>query len=115
MKEPDDVPESRLAKLRDDLDVIDDAELARLCGVEDKTITNWAASRTGPPFTKVGNRRFYQKSSVKRWLENAENITDGRAPTLRNKSKGDNAAKGEGEVEAAQLEYRSETQTAGDL
>lgn len=45
-------------------------ELANELGLNPRTLERWANLRTGPKRTYVGNRVFYHRKHVERWLEN---------------------------------------------
>ena len=53
-------------------DYLSESELANQLGRGVRTLRRWKALREGPPWTKVGKRLYYKKSSVAAWLTSCE-------------------------------------------
>jgi len=47
--------------------MLDTADLAELFGVAESTIGRWADSRVIPPGHRVGGRRLWLASEIRRW------------------------------------------------
>lgn len=47
-------------------------ELAKELRVSPKTIKRWDSERTGPPFTQIGMKKYYNRDSVRAWLLSRE-------------------------------------------
>ncbi|MEM8619852.1 MAG: helix-turn-helix domain-containing protein [Actinomycetota bacterium] len=55
------------------------SEIAEFLGVSTSTLDDWAYRKIGPPFFKVGGRRRYDMTEVRRWLDDKRVTTGGDA------------------------------------
>jgi excisionase family DNA binding protein len=49
------------------MELVTTEEAAKLVGVTSRTLRYWAAKGEGPPFLKIGGRRFYDPKEVEEW------------------------------------------------
>jgi hypothetical protein len=66
---------TRELELRRELGLPIEEEVAALAGAEVKTVVNWRAARTGPPFTHLGRRPLYRVQALLEWLKSREEDT----------------------------------------
>ncbi len=57
-------------------------ELAKLLGLEVRTLANWRASRIGPAFHKIGGRVRYSEKDIEDWCRSTRTLT-GSEPSER--------------------------------
>lgn len=48
------------------------ADVASMLGCTVRTLENWRARRTGPPFIRLGNRVVYREAALEQWLVQQE-------------------------------------------
>ena len=48
------------------------ADVAVMLGCTVRTLENWRARRTGPPFIRLGNRVVYREAALEQWLVQQE-------------------------------------------
>ena len=65
----------RDSRVRSQLGLLSEEDVAAVADVDVATVRNWRAQRSGPPFTKIGRRPLYRIASVLRWLEEREEST----------------------------------------
>jgi hypothetical protein len=53
-------------------DYLTEKELASELKVSPRTLLNWRQQRRGPPWTAVGRKVIYRKTSSAKWLESNE-------------------------------------------
>ncbi len=65
-------PRRKARSLMKNPDLINELEAAELLGCSRRTLQSWRSERRGPPFVKLGNRRFsrvrYLRAELERWL-----------------------------------------------
>jgi hypothetical protein len=54
--------------IRNDEELIADAELANELHQKPNTLTSWRNRGIGPAYVKIGRRVFYRRSDVSAWL-----------------------------------------------
>ena len=59
-------------------DLISEAEVAQILSVHYKTLRRWHRERRAPKRIRIGQKIYYRKSSVARWLEKNEQECDFR-------------------------------------
>ena len=64
------------ARLRRELGLLTEDEIARLAAVKVKTVRNWRTTRAGPPFTRLGEVVVYRREAFLAWLQKQETDTD---------------------------------------
>lgn len=52
-----------------DDDLLDTADVAKMCAVSERTIEGWRSDGYGPAFVKVGKSVRYRRGIVKEWLD----------------------------------------------
>ena len=63
------------ARMRFQLGLLSEEDIAALADVDVATVRNWRAQRSGPPFTKIGRRPLYRVEAFQRWLRDREEET----------------------------------------
>ena len=67
------------------------ADLARELKRSEKTIARWEAQSDGLPFTLLGGRKIYKKTSVLAWIESKERKPNPRRKPHARRSKSEAA------------------------
>lgn len=62
--------------MADARELMDEAALADLVGVNIKTLQKWRWQRTGPAFVKIGRLVRYRRTDVEAWLDK-QTVTSG--------------------------------------
>lgn len=66
----------RAERLRDAFELLSPEDLARLIGVDERTLAVWRSQRRGPDYVKLGRAVFYRRADVKSWIELNVSPTD---------------------------------------
>jgi hypothetical protein len=53
-------------------DYVSEPEFVRDFAITIRTARRWTRERTGPAVTKIGNRLYYSRSAIARWLQSRE-------------------------------------------
>lgn len=56
-------------RLRDELDLIEPALLARLLNITEQTLAVWRSEKTGPDYVKLGKSVFYRGADLEAWVD----------------------------------------------
>ena len=55
-----------------ELDLLSEAQVAKLLGKSVWTLRGWHTKRIGPPKTKIGHSSYYRRPALLRWIEQRE-------------------------------------------
>jgi hypothetical protein len=55
-------------------DYLSRADTAKVLGVRPLTLDRWRANRRGPPYTRLGHKVLYKKSSLAEWFNAQEQM-----------------------------------------
>ncbi|MGE3292320.1 MAG: hypothetical protein AB7O95_13150 [Geminicoccaceae bacterium] len=67
-------------RLRWELGILSEEDLAAVVGTTVRTLRGWRNKRCGPPWVKVGQIALYRRASITAWLEQLEEHWPHEAP-----------------------------------
>lgn len=67
----------------DNPEILSESRAAEFLGKQPRTLANWRALRTGPPFVKIGRSVAYRRAAVMTWIEGQERSCAVARPTNR--------------------------------
>ena len=60
-------------------DYFEPYQLGEELNKSERTLERWRYQRTGPPVTRIGDKNYYRKESVKQWLLSLARTQQGAA------------------------------------
>lgn len=67
------------ARMKPKADLLEPKQFAVETGVAVSTLNDWRARAYGPPYTKIGNRIFYDLADWADWLDSQKRLKPGAA------------------------------------